>query len=555
MSRPATRAWVRLQSQSALSISSLPSEVLHRVAEILDATHPRSLVAFAQTSKRLYAVASRFLFSTLKFTPLTDGKLLAKDVETWERILFRDGALQYVRRLILHWDGLYDGTGPLHSPYLSLKQCERSDSDTNLETCWDLYDEGWCGGNQSGIKEHEWAPLARLLKKLTGLADFIFADPGPFPSSFLQILHDQASRCRLHHYTFSLSTSDEASLRADERLLITSPCLFTIGDLSAIISYSYVHVESMLLARRNAPSLRRVFSFCHGPKRLTDYGCDADDVYNLPSIPALEYLQISSFFDMYWQRWRRPFSESLTPKIIDWNVLNGCNALRVLKLNTPMRDQTLPAPSNFPSLVTLSVVCPRNSPTPAWSDSFLALLRGLPNLKALRVFGWPRSTSFTPGLNTGLQKLHLDTWHTPGGPPLLQDHVLQLPVMCPALEELTIEIKRSRGDAAEVARYRALGRLPRLRRLKLSLDAVPPAIIPDDIVEVPSRGQGPWKPYYPWPGHTNVEPWFEDGWDSEEVSWGLAPHRNGHVRDVLVNSAIDSALALSIFGVINAAKV
>lgn len=544
---------MRLQAQSTPSLSGLPSEILHQIAEVLDATHPRSLVAFAQTSKRLYAVASRFLFSTIKFTPLTDGKLLAKDVETWERILLRDGALQYVRRLILHWEGLYDGSGPLHSPYLSLKECERSDSDTNLETCWDLYDQEWCGGTKSSIKEHEWALLARLLKKLTGLADFIFADPGPFPPGFLQILHDQLSTCRLHHYTFRLSTSDEASLQPDEQSLITSPCLYTIGDLSAIISYSFIHVETLLLARRNAPSLRRVFSFCHGPRRKPNYGCDADDVYNLPGLPALEYLQISSFFNVYSQRWHRPPIESLSPRVIDCKVLNKCNALRVLKLNTPMRDQPLPAPSNFPSLVTLSVVCPRDSSTPAWSDSFLAFLRGLPSLKALRVLGWPRSTSFTPGLNTELQKLHLDTWHTPGGPPLLQDHVLQLPIRCPALEELAIEIKRSRGDAAEVACYRALGRLPRLRRLKLTLDVDPPPIIPNDIVEVSTPDQR-WKPYYPYPGHTNIEPWFEEGWDMEFVR-GLHPHRNGHVRDLLVNSAVDSGLALSIFDVINSAKV
>lgn len=71
---------------------------------------------------------------------------------------------------------------------------------------------------------------------------------------------------------------------------------------------------------------------------------------------------------------------------------------------------------------------------------------------------------------------------TGGVPPLLDDHVLLLPDLCPGLEELTLEIKRSRGDVAEVARYRALGRLTRLRRLKLTPDAAPPSIIPDDII-------------------------------------------------------------------------
>lgn len=555
---------MRLQSKSTLSISGLPSEIVTRIAGFLDATHPQSLVAFAQTSKRLYAVASSFLFGTLKFTPLTDGKRLAKDVEIWERILLRDEALQHVRRLILHWDGENDGSIPDHRPYLSLKECERSDSDTNLETCWDLYYRGWCYETNSWIKDHDWEPLARLLKRLTGLADFFFANPGPFPPQLLQILHGRSSRCRLHHYTFRLSSSDMASLEADERSLIMSPCLSTIGNMNAdsYCSLNKNQFAALLLARRKSPSLRRVFAYWHGPKRQSIGSCHAEDRSILPDRPALEYLQISGLYNKNHQHYVIPSEGPISPSDIDWEVLYDYTALRVLKLNLPMGDQTLPAPSNFPSLITFSAMCPDEPSNPAWPESFLAFLRDLPSIKVLRVLGWPRSVSFTPGLNIQLQKLHLETRPISGSPPLPEDHVLQLADMCPELEDLTIEIKRSRGDAAEVARYRALGRLPRLRRLKLILDAAPPPIIPDDIVEVPARGQGPWKPYYPWPGHTDIEPWFEDGWDSEGaswysegVSWELTPHRNGHVRDVLVNSAIDSSLALSIFGVINSAKV
>lgn len=555
---------MRLQSKSALPISGLPSEILTRIASFLDATHPQSLVAFAQTSKRLYAVASKFLFSTLKFTPLTNGKSLAKDVETWERILLRDEALQHVRRLILYWDGENDGSIPDHRPYLSLKECECSDSDTDLETCWDLYYWEWCYETNSWIKDHEWEPLARLLKKLTGLADFFFANPGPFPPQFLQILHDRSSRCRLHHYTFRLGGSDMASLEADERSLIMSPCLSTIGNMNAdrhcLLNKN--QFAAMLLARREASSLRRVFAYWHGPKRQVLESQDAEDESILPDPPALEYLQIFGSYSKNYQHYYSPTEGSISASDIDYEVLYNYTALRVLKLNLPIGDQPLPAPSNLPSLVTFSVMCPDQLSSPEWSDSLLAFLWGLPSIKVLRVLGWPRSISFTPGLNKQLQKLHLETRPIPGGPPLLDDHVLQLAVMCPDIEDLTMETKRSRGDAAEVARYRALGRLPRLRRLKLILDAAPPPIIPDDIVEVPERGQGPWKPYYPWPGHTDIEPWFKDGWDSEEpswysgeVSWELKPHCNSHVRDVLVNSAIDSALALSIFGVVNSAKV
>lgn len=553
MPRPVIEGSARLESHYALSISGLPSEVLHRIAEVLDATHPRSLVAFAQTSKRLYAVASRSLFSTLKFT-VTDRERLDQDVQVWKTILLRVGGLQHVRRLILRWDGEDDGIEPDHNPYLSLKECERSWSDTNLETCWDLYYYQWAGGEPgSGLNGDEWDSMAQLLKKLTGLADFLFACPGPFPPLFLQILHERSSRCRLHHYTFRLSASDEAFLQADERSLITSPCLATIADLSSTTSPDSFNTPGIrLLTRRNAPSLRRAFFHWQGSESYEDNSHSDEGKSKSPGLPALEYLQIFGHY-VYPPSWFGMPEERLYPSVIDRELKYDYSSLRVLRLNTPIKDEALPSPSNFPSLVTFSVVCPDKPSNSAWSSSFLSFLRDLPSIKSLRVLAWPRSISFTPGLNKQLQTLHLDTRGDPGQP-LLQDHILQLAEMFPALEDLTIEVKRSRGDADEVARYRALGRLPRLRRLNLKLDAAPPAIMPADNVEFMSRDGAPWRAYFPWPGYTNVEPWFEDEWDSRTVS-GLKPHRNGHVRDVLVNSAIDSALALSIVDVINHTKV
>lgn len=267
-------------------MSSLPPEVLDRISELLDATHPKSLVTFAQTGKQCYAVASRMLFRTIKIT-LTDGERLSNEVHTWQRALVRDGALQHVRRLILGFDGYNDGIEPDHNPYLSLAQCERSDNHEDLESCWDLYFYQWGGGAESGIKEAEWKLLARLVKRLSGLTDFIFACPGPFPPLLLQTLHNGPSRCRLNHYTFRLSARDEALVQADERALITSPCLFTIGDLGAQPSEARNTVTFRLLARRNAPSLRRVFSYWQTPEIYGLGSHEHETKSNWPNPPAL----------------------------------------------------------------------------------------------------------------------------------------------------------------------------------------------------------------------------------------------------------------------------
>ena len=52
---------------------------------------------------------------------------------------------------------------------------------------------------------------------------------------------------------------------------------------------------------------------------------------------------------------------------------------------------------------------------------------------------------------------------------------------------------------------------------------------------------------------TDIEPWF-DKQDAVYLRGRLGPYRQGYVCDVFLNSAIDKALPLSIFEVINGAK-
>ncbi|KAH8758273.1 hypothetical protein F5883DRAFT_717617 [Diaporthe sp. PMI_573] len=144
-----------------------------------------------------------------------------------------------------------------------------------------------------------------------------------------------------------------------------------------------------------------------------------------------------------------------------------------------------------------------------------------------------------PPPRKGNQKKRLcQGWIVLGGARLCDDHIHRLADICPNLEHLRIEVRRSRGDAAEVARYRSLGRLPRLQKLDLYLDVSPPGYVDDST---------------PTSHDTDIEPWF-DKQDAVYLRGRLGPYRQGHMRDVFLNSAIDEALALSIFEVINGAK-
>lgn len=171
--------------------------------------------------------------------------------------------------------------------------------------------------------------------------------------------------------------------------------------------------------------------------------------------------------------------------------------------------------------------------------------------------------SVVSGLSPNLRKLQVFTYPVQGADPLVCDHIHKLATLCPLLEELAVETRRSRGNAAEVALYQALGRLPRLRQLRLTLDASPPPLV--DVVDEDGNAIA---------RDTSVEPWF-DSWAAQYLCDGntagvpvnlsiapnrrvlppnFHPYRRGHLLDVFVNSAVDEALARSIFAVIDGAK-
>lgn len=454
-----------------------PNEILVGISELLDISHPPSLFAFALTSKRHYAISSRFLFRTIRITlgDYEEPEQLLAHVQKWERMLIRSEAFAYVRRLILYSASLDPGLPD--NPYLALEPCERDDDATRLQSFWDLYHSFWCPGvDESPIRDENWQMLARLVRQLRGLTDIFYACIAQFPPGLLETLHAELPQCRLHHYTFHLNDPNGAY----ERSLAISSCLYSIGDLD--------HVGDDIgwaLARRHAPRLRSVFIW-HRGRTIRDIGVVNYD--GGKGTPSLEQFQLGTFEGPY---------PSLSFALLSRMAFGNLSALHVLKLDTVLHHHTLPAPDNFPSLVTLTLTC-ITSPVPAhYWDEVLVFLRNLHRLTTLQLKDWKRSVSVVPGLNPNLRKLDLSTDLVRGADPLRSDHVQQLAELCPHLEDLAVEIRRSRGDATEVALYRALGRLPRLRRLTLVLDASPPPFV--HVTEADGTVTR----------DTAIEPWFD----------------------------------------------
>jgi hypothetical protein len=108
--------------------------------------------------------------------------------------------------------------------------------------------------------------------------------------------------------------------------------------------------------------------------------------------------------------------------------------------------------------------------------------------------------------------------------PLLHD----LRQSCPLLEELSLCMLRSRGDASEVAIYRAIGQIPSLRKVHLSILCPQP---------------------FTWDG-TSFEA-FVDLCDQDQQIDANSSHL---LESAFVNLAMDEKLARSIFRVISTAK-
>lgn len=78
--------------------------------------------------------------------------------------------------------------------------------------------------------DYLWQPLARLMERLPGLVDVVYACRSQIPPCLLQALHTHLPACRLHHYTFYLRSLNVKGKAPDphELALVTSPCLHSL---------------------------------------------------------------------------------------------------------------------------------------------------------------------------------------------------------------------------------------------------------------------------------------------------------------------------------------
>jgi len=208
------------------------------------------------------------------------------------------------------------------------------------------------------------------------------------------------------------------------------------------------------------------------------------------------------------------------PQLRKWGKCTNFDTLQVLKITGITDVAVLEWAADFarfPSLVCLGVQNPNDD-----DSCIIRFFNSLPPLESLTVLGVvdePMVHAVSKKHATSLRSLSLPKLFCSA------DLVFTLREQYSYLEHLETTVSRTEGDSNEIAIYTALGSHPHLRSLRLDLDCSV------DIGNEPRC----------------AEPAFD-------VVHRDVNYRQSHVQRTLLNCALDSALATSIFNAIARAK-
>lgn len=318
----------------------------------------------------------------------------------------------------------------------------------------------------------DWLPLSQLVEQLTSLRSLAWGCQEQIPPCVLQVL-TLKQNCYLDMLSFSLRSlsrppTELLALEAHELALATSPLLRSLCLRSA---GNYNWEAIMEMAAGGAPNLQSAALL---------YESSGSERANL------------QYIGMRRQPWRhdiiprqsgttRGKLTSLelcardTPEVLkEWSTKTDFSALHTLKIHWGM-DATifrwLTVACRWKKLKTL-VITPEEDNNSTLEDLYAAtqaFLRCIPPLRSLKLTeDYDEATlqvalqCHGPTLRQLLLTGKSKAW-------LVSIDIIELIHQhCPVLEELYIPVARYAGGHPEVAVYRALGRLPAVKRLYLT---------------------------------------------------------------------------------------
>lgn len=559
--------------RNSQSLDGLALETLQQIAGHLHETHRPSLYAFSLASRKCHKAALLEVFREIHLR-VCNRQALQQDVDALIDILSRTDSARHVRYLSIKGFLRLDaeatgdsgaGTGTSADEDNHLKYYKSTGMDEILPD-----EEPTHGGShvchdepviaKSSEQDMAWAPVVSLIKILSRLDTLVYDCRNQFPPSLLDALHEQQPQCKLHHLTFRMRSLLSDVPDPYEMALATSPCLYRVkvacAERDSVGAFDYNEEAMMELVAGLAPNLKELVVVALYPELSWRFDQPRAPWRGLPGfVPGAGIGSLTSLSFISHVMW--------SPGLLrTWAKHTDFGNLRQLALgggykvenNVGMDDEMMEWIAQncfFPRLKTLDIRLERNDmwvEKPNYADNAIALFKALEPLDELSVVG-PLEPEILDVIlsrhGPTLRKLSLRSTECPyvasnsrqrQDVPMVfrKEHISQIQTQCPALQELTVPVKRTKSDWVEADIYKTFGKMERLRSLFLVLDCSEWRVRRDST-------------YNPLNG---------DDYDSRKVEPSIYDRlKEGHLQEAFINCAVDEMLARSIWDTISRHKV
>lgn len=554
------------------SLADLPLEILQHIARLVRDTHRPSFDALCVTSKSYRLALTSLIFHELHVS-VKDCGALQNDVNLLLKSLLSavcgGNVTDHVRHLCLK--GSLSLVESDDGPANHEDQVQRFQSqglDELLDQHEMLLDTSLGDEDPFVTPEQDaaWIPVANLIKTLPNLTKLVYNCHNQFPPSLLNALHSHRPQCRLYHHTFRLRSLRSKFDRPDphELAVATSPCLYSVKlrcSLSNEDGEPDQNPQAIWeLVAGLAPNLKEV-SVLYVPITSKRSSSGGKPWQGLPGFARGQTgsLTLLSFSGIV------PPPVWLPDSLKTWASHADFSSLRQLSLGGAYHGGTreshngLPTAAleflaracSFPQVESLHILLIRRHPSEGnidphadakYTNAAIAFFDSFRPLRKLSVAG-----SILPEILDAILSRHGRTvvdlkvhpfenqWALMTGyiayvpMTITKAHILQINDNCPALESLSIYIKRTMSDASEVELYTTLAGIRPLQHLFLTLDCSNWRVrrVPD----------------------LEDEAWYDED-DKLHFDGPWRAFKRGQVRQNFINCAVDETLARSIWDVI-----
>jgi hypothetical protein len=555
-------------SKTTMSLISLPLEILQQIADIVDTEHRPSIYTFSLTNKACHRAVVHLVFRQIQITVSHQPETLQKEVASLIEALSRTESARHVQQISIKGDIRFKarktnedspGTDKIEPPG-GIQEILGNNISSGLRQ-FVVYDEAVIV--RSSDEDLAWAPVVSLLQFVPYPRDLIYDCQSQFPPSLLEVLHQQHPRCRLHHLTFRFRTLLWGTPYPYEMELATSPSLYRLDVVCAWRDSDGdddFNLEAAIdLASGLAPNLKEVSFFELWPIGCWRYDRRRRELWQgLPGLTGKLGGSLTSWTwigcdDMVGPAIKKNWSKNADLTHLQHLTIGRFHESKIGISGDEM--EWIAQNRSFPQLKTLSVAITRNEyfvDRPHYTENTVLFFQAFRPLEELSVQGAIDAQILETILSRHGQTLRKLTLHpheewfmevngrTATNLPMnfTTDHLSQIAVLCPLVEELSVPVKRNESRASEVKLYKCFGEMRNLRYLFLILDS------------------SNWKV---WPGssqeHTYNHGSIEDGQDIVAVyNSGSIAYRRGEVKKTLINCAVDESLACSIWNIISQNK-